>query len=82
MQADLNKLSKAFSKTVQQWVQEVLQTMRASQSDFLGLGPRIAISDPKEWESNPLSWEMQLKTLPMTAQVQCTITRGENEAKE
>lgn len=82
VQADLNKLSKAFSKTVQQWVQEVLQTMRASQSDFLGLGPRIAISDPKEWESNPLSWEMQLKTLPMTAQVQCTITRGENEAKE
>lgn len=82
VQADLTKLSKAFSKTVQQWVNEVLKTMRTTQSDFLGLGPRIAISFPKEWESNPLSWDTQLKSLSMTAQVQCTVTRGENEAKE
>lgn len=78
---DHEQLSKAFSKTVRQWIEEVLQSMRNNQSDFLGLGPRIAITFPKEWESNPLSWETQLKTLPMTAQVQCTVTQGENEAK-
>lgn len=78
---DHTQLNKAFSKTVRHWIEEVLRSMRNTQSDFLGLGPRIAISYPKEWESNPLSWETQLKTLPMTAQVQCTVTQGENEAK-
>lgn len=78
---DHEQLSKSFSKAVRQWIEEVLRSMRNTQSDFLGLGPRIAITFPKEWESNPLSWEMQLKTLPMTAQVQCTVTQGENEAK-
>lgn len=81
IEADFNKLSKAFSKIVQQWVEEVLQNMRSTQADFMGFGPRIAISYPKEWESNPLTWEMQMKTLPMTAQVQCIVSQGENEAK-
>lgn len=78
---DPQKLSKAFSKTIRQWVEEVLLTMRTTQADFLGLGPRIAISYPKEWENTPIRWETQLKTLPMTANVRCTVSRGENEAK-
>lgn len=81
VQIDTDKLSKAFSKTIRQWVEEVLQSMRSTQSDFLGLGPRIAITYPKEWENNPVSWETQLKNLPMTADVRCTVSQGENEAK-
>jgi len=80
-QIDTDQLGKAFSKTVSQWIQEVLLTMRNTQSDFLGMGPQIAIKYPKEWEQNPLSWETQLKTLLMTADVRCTVSMGENEAK-
>lgn len=79
-QIDFNKLSSTFSKTVTQWISEILQTMRTTQTDFLGMGPRIAINFPKEWESNPLKWEEQLKTLPMTADIQCIVTPGENDA--
>jgi len=81
VQADLDALSKSFSKTVQQWVDEVLQAMRTTQADFLCFGPRIAMSFPKEWENNPVNWETQLKTLPLTANVRCTVSQGENEAK-
>ncbi len=81
VQPDLSALSKSFSKTVQQWVDEVLQAMRTTQADFLCFGPRIAIKFPREWENNPVSWESQLKTLPLTANVRCTVSHGENEAK-
>ena len=79
--SDTDALGKAFSKTVQQWVEEVLQTMRNTQADFLCFGSRIAIRYPKEWENNPVDWETQLKTLPLTAEVRCIVTQGENEAK-
>ena len=81
VQADMDALSRSFSKTVQQWVDEVLQAMRITQTDFLCFGPRIAMHFPKEWENNPVSWETQLKTLPLTAKVRCTVSQGENEAK-
>ena len=53
VQIDSQKLSKAFSKTIRQWVEEVLLTMRNTQADFLGLGSRITINYPKEWENTP-----------------------------
>ncbi|MBQ3011897.1 MAG: hypothetical protein IJD81_11965 [Oscillospiraceae bacterium] len=81
VEIDTAQLSRFFSKAVRQWIDEVLQAMRHTQADFLGLGPRIAISYPKEWEANPLSWETQLKSLPMTAEIHCSISRGDNEAK-
>lgn len=76
---DFEKLSRSFSKTISQWITETLRAMRNTQADFLGLGPRIAIAYPKQWINNPLSWEMQLKTLPMDTSVHCSITAGEND---
>lgn len=79
---ELQQLSTTFSKTVESWLEEILQTMRSTQCDFLGLGARIAISHPRQWHSNPVEWESQLKTLPMTAQVRCDISLGENEVRK
>ena len=79
---DFEELNHSFSLTAAQWIEEILQTMRNTQSDFLGLGSRIAISYPKEWENKPLSWESQLKTLSMNTDIRCTVTAGENESKQ
>ena len=81
-QVDFQKLNQSFSNEASQWIEEILQTMRNTQTDFLGLGARIAISYPKEWENNPLDWETQLKSLPMHTDVRCTVTAGENESKQ
>ena len=56
-------------------------TMRNTESDFLGFGARIAVSDPQKFYSSPLKWSDQLKTLPMHAEVRCSVTRGENEPR-
>lgn len=77
----LDKLSNALSKTVQQWVDEILRSMQNTGTDFLGFGPRIAIQFPKQWQNNRADWAIRLKTLPMEARVSCTITMGENEPR-
>ena len=79
---DLNKLNQSFSNQAAQWIEEILQTMRNTQTDFLGLGARVSISYPKEWENNPLDWETQLNALPMHTDIRCTVTAGENESKQ
>ena len=76
---DFEKLSASFSQTVSQWIIEILQAMRKTQTDFLGLGPRIAITYPKQWENMPLTWENQLKFLPMNTSIRCRVSPGEND---
>lgn len=76
---DFEKMSSSFSKIVTQWITEILQTMRTTQTDFLGLGSQIAISYPNQFENNPLSWNTQLKTLLMDTDITCKVTAGEND---
>ena len=75
------RLSETVSQTTQQWVNELLMAMRNTKCDFLGLGARIAISNPKEMTASPLPWTQLLETLPMTAHVECNIAHEENDSR-
>ena len=58
------QLEDALSKTIRQWMEELLLAMRTTECDFLGLGPRIAMEYPAvDWKPQ------QLQTLPMEVQV-------------
>lgn len=78
---DLQRLEDITAQTVNQWLEELMLAMRSTKCDFLGLGARIAISHPKEMIAAPIPWTEQLNTLPMYAEVQCTIHHKENEAR-
>lgn len=78
---DPAKLEASLSATVGQWMEELLLAMRSTKCDFLGLGPRIAISHPKEMTEAPIPWTEQLDTLPMFSDIQCTIHHKENESR-
>jgi len=78
--SDESRLSNALAKEVKAWLTDILYAMRTTQSDFLGLLPRIAVKYPNEFDRSPLDWREQLKTLPMEAEVRCTVTPGKNEA--
>ena len=78
---DSQKLESAVSNTVSGWVNELFLAMRSTKCDFLGLGPRIAISHPKEMTAAPVSWREQLEGLSMTAKVNCIIHLKENESR-
>ena len=69
-----------MERYVQQWVEELLVTMRNTRSDFLGFGARIAISEPKVFQNTPTQWTNSFDTLTMTAQVHCTVSKSENAA--
>lgn len=75
------QLDKAVSKIIEQWLEEILLTMRETQCDFLGFGPRIAIRYPKQLSQSPIPWPAQLKTLAMDAVVSCTVHHSENESR-
>ena len=63
-------IEQELSKTIRQWMEELLLAMRTAECDFLGLGPRITMEYPA------VEWKPQLlRDLPMEANVQC-------EAKE
>lgn len=78
---ELNKLETIVSHMVSQWMEELILAMRSTECDFLGLGPRIAVSHPKEMTSAPIPWTQQLNTLPMFANAECTIHHKENESR-
>ena len=62
-------------------MEELLLAMRSTKCDFLGLGARIAISHPKEMTADRLPWTEQLDTLPMFAEIQCSLHHKENESR-
>lgn len=78
---DTEKLNYYLEEVITGWLNDILLAMHNTGCDFLGFGPQIAITHTKQWENNPVSWESQLKTLPMNAEVQCKITLGENEQR-
>ena len=78
---DLDALGAALESSVQQWLEELLMAMRSTECDFLGFGPRIAIEYPRTVFNTSVKWTEQLRTLPMYAQVHCTINLGENEPR-
>lgn len=80
-QIDRDKLNKAFSNTVEQWMNEILLTMRDTQCDFLGFGPRIAIAYPKQFTESPIPWREQLTDISYRTEVRCTVHHSENESK-
>lgn len=75
---DLTRLQSAYARLVQGQLNEVLQVMRSTQSDFLGFFPDIAMHHPAQYARSPIRWSSQLKTLPMEAEVSCTFTLGEH----
>jgi hypothetical protein len=77
----VQKLEAAVADTVSQWMEELILAMRSTKCDFLGLGPRIAVSYPREMTAAPLPWTEQLDTMPMFAEIQCTIHHKENESR-
>lgn len=77
----VKKLEAAVSDTVSQWMEELILAIRSTKCDFLGLGPRIAVSYPQEMTAAPLPWTEQLDTLPIFADIQCTIHHKENESR-
>ncbi len=78
---DNTKLESAVSHTVKAWLNELFLAMRSTKCDFLGLGARIAIHNPKEMTHAPIPWTEQLDTLSMIAEVDCIIHHKENEAR-
>lgn len=78
---ETDKLQQAAQQAAEQWLNEAFMAMRSTQCDFLGLGARIAISNPKEMTASPIPWTQLLATLPMTAQVECTIRHQENQSR-
>ena len=75
------RLEEILSLTVNQWLEELVLSMRSTKCDFLGLGARIAITYPREMTAAPIPWTEQLNTLPIIPKVQCTIHPKENEAR-
>lgn len=78
---DLTKVSAGLEQIIEEWINEILMTMRTTGTDFLGFGPQISIRYPSVWENLPVDWITQMKTLPMHADVTCTVTLGENEQR-
>lgn len=80
-QPDPEHVAMTMESTVQQWMEEILMTMRNTETDFLGFGPRIAIAYPKMHTDSPIQWTQRMKTLPMHATVRCSVSGGENEPR-
>ncbi len=78
---DMEMLSVAFGSEVKQWLDSILMAMSSTGTDFLGFGRQIAIRYPNQWENCPVDWLTRIKSLPMHAQVDCTVTLGENEPR-
>lgn len=78
---DRERLNRSVSNIIEQWMNEILMTMRETQCDFLGFGPRVAIRYPVQMTKSPIPWTEQLKTLAMTAEVRCTVHHSENESQ-
>ena len=78
---DLQQVSQQLETDLQQWVNHVLMTMSNTGTDFLGFGRQIAIRYPDRWAQNQNDWLTRIKTLPMQAEVQCSVSMGENEQR-
>ena len=71
---DSETLEQELSKTIRQWMEELLLNMRTTECDFAGLGPRIAMEYPS------LDWQPQLlRELPMEVTVACRISMSKEE---
>ena len=68
-----SKLQSAVSRAVTEWMDELFLSIRSTECDFLGLGPRIAVSYPKEMNDHKIPWA----TLPMSAEVLCILQNHE-----
>lgn len=69
----------ALAAEVEGWIQQVLGQMSNTRTDFLGFGRKLAITDSKNWNTSPVSWESQLATMPTEVHVSCKLSASENE---
>lgn len=76
---NVRSYERALASEVEGWIQQILEQMRNTRTDFLGFGQQLAITDSKKWNACPVSWESQLATVPADVHVSCKVTIGENE---
>lgn len=70
------RVLKAVSEQLEQWVENVLQKMSDTEVDFLGIGMQLRMRHPIKWDRAPRSWEEVLGELEFDAQAECIVARA------
>ena len=72
---DRAELTKSLETELEQWVLHVLQAMADTEADFLGIGNRLRMQDPKKWDAMPKAWAEVIGDLTFDVQAECEIVR-------
>ncbi len=70
------KLEDELAAKVSGWIEEVLQTSKQLEADFLGLGTRIELDSPRKWRNMPKSWEETLPELTFNVKCSASLTQS------
>ena len=72
---DRAELTESLEAELEQWVLHVLQAMADTEADFLGIGNRLRMQDPKKWDAMPKAWAEVIGDLTFDVQAECEIVR-------
>ena len=72
---DRAELTESLETELEQWVLHVLQAMADTEADFLGIGNRLRMQDPKKWDAMPKAWAEVIGDLTFDVQAECEIVR-------
>lgn len=73
---DDDAVLEAVAGELERWVTGVLEKMRDTKADFLGIGLQQRMRHPVKWDKAPRSWEEVLGELTFDVQAECVIARS------
>lgn len=81
-QIDQASVLKALERQLEKWVKNVLQKMSDTEADFLGIGRKLRMQSPGDWDSAPKSWDEVIGDLRIEVDAHCTMVQNSELRRE
>lgn len=75
-QMDQDSVLKALERQLTKWVKNVLQKMSDTEADFLGIGRKLRMQSPGDWDRAPKRWDEVIGDLRIEVDAHCTMVQN------
>lgn len=81
-QMDQASVLKGLERQLEKWVEHVLQKMSDTEADFLGIGRKLRMQSPSDWDHAPKSWDQVIGDLTIQVQAHCSMSQNSELKRE